>query len=220
MSRMASRVFSRLGLSGEGRYVVGITGPPAVGKSTLSVLLRDELNAGSVGIAQIAPMDGFHMTNAQLDAAGARHRKGEPDTFDVAGFVAALRELHEVPVGSPVLWPTYDRRIHNPTPGGVVFGDERVAVVEGNYLLLDDDVEDGSWSQVAGLLDEVWFIDADDDLIEPRLLRRQLEGGKTPEQARAKVRDSDLPNAALIRATRKHADLVLRECAGSYLVLE
>lgn len=195
------------------RYLVGIAGPPAAGKSTLSVLLRDELNRTTPGFAEIAPMDGFHKTNAELVAVGALHRKGEPDTFDVAAFVAALRRVRQQPVG----WPTFDHANPDPLPDGVVFSAQKVAIVEGNYLLLDD--ADGQrWSLVGDLLNEVWFIDADLRSLENRLMRRHLDAGKPPDQARTKVDESDLPNALLVRRERSLADLLLREHGGRYLV--
>ncbi|MFX5869913.1 nucleoside triphosphate hydrolase, partial [Acinetobacter baumannii] len=71
--------------------------------------------------AEIAPMDGFHKSSAVLDAVGARHRKGEPDTFDVAGFVERLQLLRATPLGRRVAWPIYDRQLHDPVPDAIVF---------------------------------------------------------------------------------------------------
>lgn len=66
-------------LEGQGRVVVGITGPPGVGKSTFARRVTDHLAASYV------PMDGFHLATPQLDRLGRRDRKGAPDTFDVDG---------------------------------------------------------------------------------------------------------------------------------------
>ncbi|MCP2316574.1 hypothetical protein APR12_001911 [Nocardia amikacinitolerans] len=169
--------------------------------------------AGSV--AEIAPMDGYHLSNARLRATGDLARKGEPGTFDVAGFVANLRRLRETPRGTPVPWPTFDRELDEPTPAGVVFADQFVAITEGNYLLLGAD----GWSAVRQELDECWYLDADRDVLAQRLLERHLRGGKSAEAARIKVMDSDLRNADLVHATRERADLVLRERDGHYFVV-
>ena len=46
--------------------LIGIAGPPATGKSTLAERLVADLNVAGTE-ACFCPMDGFHLTNAQLD---------------------------------------------------------------------------------------------------------------------------------------------------------
>ena len=93
------------------RLVVGITGPPGAGKSTLVTALETALDERGL-LAGIVPMDGFHMSNAVLDELGRHGRKGAPDTFDVDGYLAVLDRVRRAgPGGEPreVLAPVYRR---------------------------------------------------------------------------------------------------------------
>ncbi|MVU79442.1 nucleoside/nucleotide kinase family protein [Nocardia sp. ET3-3] len=217
LAELAARV-RRRAEGHSGRFLLGIAGPPGAGKSTLARGIRDELNlAAGAAIAEVAPMDGFHLTNAQLRAAGILDRKGEPDTFDTAGYLAQLRAIRDTAPGIPVSWPTYDRAIHEPVPGGVVVDRQTIVITEGNYLLLDDRAHP-AWSAVRVLLDETWYLDVPRPIIEQRLLRRHIRGGRTPEAARTKVVQSDLRNAVLVESTRARADLVLRKAGRGYRI--
>ena len=79
-------------------------------------------------------------------------------------------------------------------------------VTEGNYLLLTD----GDWALVRPLLDEVWYVETDEELRIERLIQRHIQYGKTPEYARAWVRRSDERNAALVATTAPAADVLVR----------
>ncbi|MEV6214658.1 nucleoside/nucleotide kinase family protein [Nocardia sp. NPDC051833] len=198
------------------RYLLGIAGPPGAGKSTLAHGLCAEL-ARAGRRAVVAPMDGYHLRNAALRAQGALARKGEPDTFDAAGFVADLRALRRSRIGEPVPWPLFDRAIDEPTEAGVVVRDEDIVVVEGNYLLLTD-AEAPGWAAVRGLLDACWYLDAPREVLTERLLHRHTVGGRTPAQAKVKVTDSDLRNADLVAGSRPRADQVLTADGDGYRI--
>jgi pantothenate kinase len=71
------------------RRLLGLTGPPGAGKSTLSA----QVLAAFPGRCVVVPMDGFHLAQAELERLGRADRKGAPDTFDAAGYVALLRRL-------------------------------------------------------------------------------------------------------------------------------
>lgn len=202
------------------RLLLGIAGPPGAGKSTLASALSEQLNRlAGYAICALAPMDGYHLPNARLDAMGRRAAKGEPDTFDSVGYVDNLERLRRTPIGEPVAWPTFDRALDEPTPAGVVFTDERIVVTEGNYLLVDDHGL-GAWSGVRALLDECWYLDVGREVLTARLMRRHLDGGRTDQAARAKVEHSDLRNAELVAASRSRADLTLRADNDRYFLLD
>jgi pantothenate kinase len=186
--------------------VLGITGPPGAGKSTVAELLLDRLRAdlGADAVAHL-PMDGFHLADVQLDRLGRHDRKGAPDTFDVDGYVAALRRLHDEP-DRTLYAPAFERDLEQPIAAAVVIPPSaRLVVTEGNYLLLPD----GGWDRVRPLLAETWYVDVEPDVRRERLVRRHEQFGKSPVAARAWVEQVDEPNADLVAATRDSADLVV-----------
>ena len=153
----------------------------------------------------LVPMDGFHLANVALAALGRADRKGAIDTFDGAGYAALLTRLRDG--GPDTVWaPTYDRSIEESVAGAIaVPAGTDVVVTEGNYLLVDD----GPWSAVRDLLDEVWVVQVAAEVRTARLVARHVEFGKPPERAAAWVATVDDPNAAFVRSTFARADLVI-----------
>ncbi|WP_069169437.1 nucleoside/nucleotide kinase family protein [Streptomyces griseus] len=190
-------------LAATGRRILGIAGPPGSGKSTLAARLVDALR----GRAVLVPMDGFHLAQCELARLGRADRKGAPDTFDAAGYLALLRRLrHPEPTG-PVYAPTFDRALEEPIAGAVpVHPDTPLVVTEGNYLLLDEE----PWASVRRLLDEAWFVDVDPELRVRRLVDRHVRFGRSRPQAERWAAGSDERNARLVERYRDRADLVVR----------
>ena len=184
-----------------GRVILGITGPPGAGKSTLTDALLDALGP-EVGHL---PMDGFHLADVQLDRLGLRDRKGAPETFDVDGYVAALRRLHDEP-GRTLYVPGFERDLEQPIAAAVAIPPTaRLVLTEGNYLLLPD----GGWERLRPLLAGCWYVDLADAVRRERLVRRHERFGKSPDDARTWVEQTDEANARLVAATRERADLVV-----------
>jgi pantothenate kinase len=199
---------------GHRRVLVGIVGAPGSGKSTVTSQLVDALNHGSdgssrgdgTGGAVAVPMDGFHLANAELVRLGLRDRKGAPETFDAAGFVALLRRLHAA--DEPCVYaPAFDRQLEEPVAGSIpVARQVRYVLVEGNYLLLSEP----PWTDGRRLLDEVWYLSPPEPVRLERLIARHVQFGKSPEEARAWVQAVDEPNAARIAGSAAAADLTVQ----------
>jgi pantothenate kinase len=190
----------RLMVAGE-RRLLGITGGPGAGKSTLAGRLAEALDADAV----VVPMDGFHLAQMELRRLGREERKGAPDTFDAAGYVALLRRLRH-PDAPIVYAPQFHREIEEPIAGAIpVAAGVPLVVTEGNYLLL----REGPWAQIRSLLDEVWFLDVDEDVRLTRLVDRHVQFGRDPATARRRATGSDQRNAEWIAPTWVWADVVI-----------
>ncbi|MEE4494234.1 nucleoside/nucleotide kinase family protein [Streptomyces sp. BE230] len=197
----------RLALAGD-RRILGIAGPPGVGKSTLAERLVDALGP----LAVLVPMDGFHLAQAELERLGRAQRKGAPDTFDAAGYAALLRRLRAPEPGTVVYAPAFDRALEEPVAGAVpVPPDVPLVITEGNYLLYGE----GPWAQIRGLLDEAWFLELDDAIRVRRLVERHVRFGKARAYAERWVAGSDEANARLVAPGRDRADLVVRPVSGA-----
>ena len=189
-------------------FIVAIAGPPASGKSTLAQKLTDDLRGSGLSAA-FCPMDGFHKTNAQLDAEGLRSVKGRIDTFDGAAFAEAVARLS---ARHTFWWPRYSRHTHDPVPEGTgIDGTESVYVIEGNYILMPQE----PWTSAATHFDLSIFLDAPDSLLIERMIPRHERSGRSIAEAKNKIADADLPNAAIVRSSRGRADILFQDAVDA-----
>ncbi len=189
------------------RAVLGITGAPGAGKSTLveALLAAVAQRCGEEWVAHL-PMDGFHLADVQLQRLGALGRKGAEHTVDGAGYVHTIARV----VDHPEEWiyvPGFERTLEQPLAAALVVPPAaRLVVTEGNYLLLPTP----PWSTARSRLDEVWFVTTErEELRVERLVARHVEFGKSPAAAEEWVRTSDEANAEVVAATAALADRVV-----------
>jgi len=185
------------------RTIIGIVGKPGGGKSTLSKYL---LKGMDPSLVSVVPMDGFHLSNRVLKDLGRSDRKGAQDTFDVKGFRTLIERI-KLDSLDPIYYPIFDRAIEESIAAqGVVYPSTRVVIVEGNYLMHDQN----GWEEVSPLLDQSWYAYLDEDIRISRLISRHIAFGKDPESAKAWAKGSDQVNAELIELGVARCDFLIR----------
>lgn len=181
------------------RFIVGVAGPPASGKSTLAEALHRGIENSVV-----VPMDGFHLPNDILEQKGTLHRKGAHFTFDAAGFVQLINSIKKSEnfVEVPEFDRSQDKVVFN---GLTVSPDNNIVFVEGNYLLLNEK----PWSALRSMFDLSICISPQLDEIEQRLLNRWRDHGYSKPDALKKVQANDLLNAEYILKNSTSADITI-----------
>jgi len=183
------------------RAVLGLAGPPGAGKSTLARALVAHLGGG----AAYLPLDGFHLSNAQLERLRLTARKGSEPSFDVWGYVDLLRRVLDETVRD-IYVPDYDRTLDEPVAARhLVPPAARLVVTEGNYLACDLP----GWRDAYVLLGECWYVEAPGGVRRQRLVERHVTGGRNERQARDWIATNDDPNGELVESSRSRCHRIL-----------
>ena len=191
------------------RLLVMLAAPPGAGKSTLVSFLKTLGRERGCDLQAIG-MDGFHRRQEYLQSHfvsrdGRRvsmvEIKGAPITFDLERLTASVREVAS---GAVCGWPVYDRLLHDPVEDAVTV-DGDVVLLEGNYLVLDED----GWRELSACADYTVFVRADAQMLRQRLIDRRIKTGVDLEPAIRFVDYSDMPNVRLCLERSLPADLVL-----------
>ena len=190
------------------RIVVFLAAPPAAGKSTLCLYL-EQLSRTEPGLipVQSVGIDGFHYRQDYLDShtivrdkqtIPLARIKGAPESYDVEKLHTLLMRVNE----DGQRWPLYDRRIHNPVEGAVELR-EQILILEGNWLLLDEE----PWRSLT--CDYSVFLRAGDERQLERIVQRKMMGGFSEAAARTIVKENDWPNIQRCMAHSRRGDLNL-----------
>lgn len=191
------------------------------------------LKKQNIDIAQVIPMDGFHLSRKCLDCfkdpVRAHQRRGAPQTFDSNNFLQLCKTLARTCIVKPPICqsagcfefisrtfqsvptieiPGFDHRLKDPSPNQISIDPyTRILIFEGLYLLYDAE----NWRNVhKTLLDTgallIWNVNIEDGVIRERVARRHLDAGlvKTLEDGIQKFDTNDLLNARLIRSHLVH----------------
>lgn len=201
------------------------------GKTTLASKVSTALNqkhaqsspatSNGAPIAAFIPMDGYHLSRAQLDALPdpktAHARRGAAFTFDAPAFLALAKKLRDpiLPETKTLYAPSFDHARKDPVADDIpIAASVRILVFEGNYLSLNH----GPWKEAAELMDELWFVDVGFEVARGRLIRRHVQAGIARDEGEAARRadENDLVNGREIVEGRLRVSevVVSREDAG------
>ncbi|KAL1953253.1 hypothetical protein VTO42DRAFT_3341 [Malbranchea cinnamomea] len=222
VQRLIKKVWSKFeSTPASSRYMIAISGIPGSGKTSLATTIAKRINAiyanehpDKPPVAACVSMDGYHLTRAQLAAMPnpeyAFARRGAAFTFDPIKFLKLVRALRE-PLNddSVTLYaPSFDHAVKDPVEDDVpIPATTRIILFEGNYLSLNKK----PWDEIAGLMDELWFVEVDFETARKRLVKRHVQAGiaKDEEEANRRALENDLVNGKEIVEFRLDVDEVI-----------
>ncbi|OEU09677.1 P-loop containing nucleoside triphosphate hydrolase protein, partial [Fragilariopsis cylindrus CCMP1102] len=216
-------------------YIVGLVGMPGSGKTISGKILCDLLNENNKNDAIVLPMDGYHYSLEKLNSMNNPkdlvYRRGAPDTFDVT---ALKNDLHQIKYGSEdgltctifdpsnvnnasdsavVRIPGFDHAIGDPIPNVHIFDRDKhnIVIMEGLYLLHQDQYNRNDWNGVTNYFDETIYIDMELKICMERLKKRNLclPGYTTPDEIDQRVDIVDHQNALLVQHTKHRANTIV-----------
>ncbi len=155
-------------------YVIGVAGSVAVGKSSMSRLLREMMSRfPETPSVALVTTDGFLHPNAELQRRGLMDRKGFPESFDRR---AMLRFVHAVKSGAAeVTAPVYSHLTYDIVPGEqVVVRRPDVLIIEGLNVLQPARMGAQTPLAISDFFDFSIYVDAHPDDIKQWYVRRFL----------------------------------------------
>jgi type I pantothenate kinase len=211
-------------------FIIGVAGSVAVGKSTVSRLLKELLSRWpSTPTVALVTTDGFLHPNAVLEQRGIMDRKGFPESYD---RLALLKFVADIKSGKEeVSAPLYSHLTYDIVPGEkVIVSSPDVVIIEGLNVLqppaLGQEVALSDYFDFKIYVDaptqeiESWYLDRFKALRESAFrdpasyFHRYAEMDETKALDRAKEiwRTINLPNLMEnIISTKSRATLVLQK---------
>jgi pantothenate kinase-related protein Tda10 len=187
-----------------GPHVVGLSGPPGSGKTTLARVVVAALGPHAIQLS----MDDFYLSRAEREAKGLRFRGG-PGSHDLAALVEVLD--HARAGRSPITIPRYDTHADDRGEPETIDHAPRPLILDGYFLGYDGD----GYDAVVERLDVLVFLDMDVGTAKRRRFGREQAlrdegGGLSDTDMRAFWDDVLGPGVEhLVPVARSNADLVL-----------
>ncbi|KAI0078517.1 P-loop containing nucleoside triphosphate hydrolase protein, partial [Panus rudis PR-1116 ss-1] len=221
------------------RLLIGISGVPASGKSTIAQLLVNLVNSftrpaanphepssqNSSDLAILVGLDGWHLTRAQLDAFPdpvlAHNRRGAHWTFDGEAYVNFVRELKKPiqtnaaslkpeEIQNTIIYaPSFSHETKDPIPNDIAVHPRHRVVIIEGLYTF---LSIPPWVEAAKQLDERWWVEVDEEEAERRLIARHVKTGvaKDLQEAEWRSRENDRPNGRFVKENMLEPTRVIR----------
>ena len=126
-------------------------------------------------------------------------------------FLALIKQLRKpiTPESKTLYAPSFDHAVKDPVEDDIAINvSTKILVFEGNYVALN--VE--PWSEAADLMDQIWFVELDNDVARKRLISRHVKAGiaKDEEDAGKRADQNDLINGQEIMQKRRKIDEIVQ----------
>ena len=126
-------------------------------------------------------------------------------------FLALIKQLRKpiTPESKTLYAPSFDHAVKDPVEDDIAINvGTKILVFEGNYVALN--VE--PWSEAADLMDQIWFVEVDNDVARKRLISRHVKAGiaKDEEDAGKRADQNDLINGQEIMQKRRKIDEIVQ----------
>mgnify|MGYP000322961279 FL=1 len=151
-------------------YIIGVAGSVAVGKSTVSRLLKELLErwSGTPKVALVTT-DGFLYPNAELEKRGLMTRKGFPESYDRLSLINFVSDIKSGK--KHIEAPVYSHLVYDIVQGQTISIDEPdVVIIEGLNVLQPPSL--GQEVALSDFFDFKIYVDADTNDITEWFLNR------------------------------------------------
>lgn len=188
--------------------VIGIAGPSAGGKTTVTQKLSEIFNDEVI----IIKYDDYYKDQSELSfEERCKVNYDHPNAFDTELLIKQLSMLIK---GNSIEKPIYDYTIHTRSDVTEVIEPRRIIILEGLFALLEERIRD--------LLDIKIFVETDPDVCFIRRLKRDTrDRGRTQESVIEQYLNTVKPmQEVFINPTRKFADVVVLHGGKNPVVID